>query len=203
MSSELTERELEEAAAEAGISPTELKVALAKREGADAFNPERALDFSHPPELNNTYFEAHVARYADQAAAAVCNEIESQTGKRGAPQGPGRHVVVDYEHNVSYLVRTAPVVGTTTSLVRIDLDPSLGRAGHTVGNALLGAIGGFMALTGLIAGAPIWGGVGLGLLATIFWRRRRRKKKQKAGVAKAQIVAAQAIDVARGWDSRG
>src|SRR5690606_29281559 len=86
---QLSDEELREAAAEAGISPHELRHALAQREGTDLARPDDAGTLMGPPERGAS--EAHVVgrigRPPGQAIAAVRASIERQTGRTGHRQG--------------------------------------------------------------------------------------------------------------------
>jgi hypothetical protein len=178
--------DLREAAAEAGISPAELRTALAERDGGGTtalVKREQAV----PARLDGA-----VALPPSDAIAAVRGSIERQTGLRGHMQGEAQADIVDDGHGLTWRVHGKSDEGGG-ALVRIEIDPSAGTGAQKL--ALGGVIGITTALVGIGAlfGALtlVFGGVGVGLLgAVVLGRNALRLAKASRN---AEAVAAQAL----------
>ena len=191
---QLSDEELREAAAEAGISPHELRHALAQREGTDLARPDDAGTLMGPPERGAS--EAHVVgrigRPPGQAIAAVRASIERQTGRTGHRQGEHEADVVDDDLGLTYRMRTQDD-GAGGALVRIDVDPTAGRSARNL--ALTGVVGITLAVVGLamLLGTTtlLLGGVGLGVLGGLLVGRRAGRLSR--GLASARAIASHAL----------
>lgn len=191
---QLSDDELREAAAEAGISPHELRHALAEREGAGLARPESAAGLMAPPDRGATagYVEGRIARPPAHALAAVRASIERQTGRTGHRQGEHAADVVDDDLGLTYRVRTQDD-GAGGALVRIDVDPTSGRSARNL--AITGVVGITLAVVGLAmlinATTLLLGGVGLGVLGGLLVGRRAGRLSR--GLVGARAVAAHAL----------
>jgi hypothetical protein len=194
---ELSDQELRDAAAEAGISPQELRHALAQREGVDLVRQDG--DGGPPSVLgapargaSAAHVEGPVARPPAHALAAVRASIERQTGRSGHRQGEHEADVVDDDLGLTYRVRTQDD-GAGGALVRVDVDPTSGKAARTV--ALTGVIGVAMVMLGLglLFGSTMFliGAIAVGGLGGLWVGRRSAQLGR--GLASARAVAANAL----------
>lgn len=194
---ELSDQELREAAAEAGISPHELRHALAQRDGADLAqrgDADGAGSVLGPPArgASAAHVEGPVARPPAQALAAVRASIERQTGRTGHRQGEHEADLVDDDLGLTYRMRTQDD-GAGGALVRIDVDPTAGKSFRNL--ALTGVGGVALAILGLglLVGSTllVLGGVSLGLLGGL-WVGRRASQLGR-GLASARAIASHAL----------
>ena len=191
---QLSDEELREAAAEAGISPHELRHELMKREGSDLARPDEATSLMGPPKRGDsaTFVEGRIAQPPGQALASVRASIERQTGHSGHRQGEHEADIVDDTVGLTYRMRTQND-GSGAALVRVDVDPTSGRS---VRNLAATGVGGVtVALVGIamLLGATglLLGGIGLGVLGTLLVVRRSARLSQ--GITSARAIAAQAL----------
>ncbi len=193
---QLSDEELRDAAAEAGISPHELRHALAEREGGDdaLARPGDATSVMGPPDrgASATHVEGRLGRPPAQALAAVRASLERQTGRTGHRQGDHEADVVDDDLGLTYRIRTRED-GAQGALVRVDVDPTSGKSFRNL--AATGVVGITVALVGLAAligsTTMLLGGVGLGVLGGLLVFRRAAKLAQ--GVNGARAVASHAL----------
>lgn len=191
---ELSDEELREAAKEAGISPHELRHALAERQGTDLDRPSEARSLMGPPARGSTvaFVEGRVGQPVAEAVDTVRASIERQSGHRGHRQGASEADVVDESVGLNYRLRGQDD-GTGGALVRVDVDPTSGRsarnliAGGVIGTTLL-----LVGLASLLGSTLLtFGGIGvavLGALAVV-----RRTARLTTGVAAARAIASQAL----------
>jgi hypothetical protein len=189
----LTEDELRQAAAEAGISPQELRVALAERHGgAAAVHAPRSL--MGPPQrgMPVTHVESRIGMAPREALAAVRTSIERQTGKRGHHQGESEFDIVDEDQGLTYRMRVADD-GGGGALVRVDIDPSSGKGTQALATTgVLGICATLVALGWLFAASTLWlGGIGIGVLGGLLIGRSNLKLRSAGRHAHA--IAAQAL----------
>jgi len=191
---QLSDEELREAAAEAGISPHELRHALAEREGTDLDRPDDATSLLGPPSRGATasFVEGRVAQPPNQALTAVRGSIERQTGRTGHQQGELEADIVNDDLGLTYRLRTQDD-GAGGALVRIDVDPT---SGHNFRNlAGTGVAGVTIALAGLaiLLGSTATMGLGLalGVLGALGIVRRSARLSQ--GIQSARAIASHAL----------
>lgn len=177
----LSDREIAEAAAEVGISPAELRSAMAERSGnLPARVAEQNSGIIAPNHRGQSHDFVETALNAPTAAALahVRHFVEAQSGKHGHQQGNDQVDIVDDEKGIVYRLR-AEDDGAQGSIVRIDLDVSAAKAKQT-GMAVGATLGGFgalvatlslfgVSLTGLAFFVPMLVMMGLG----VGWMRRR------------------------------
>lgn len=191
---QLTDEELRDAAAEAGISPNELRHALAVREGGDdADLPATASVMGGPARgIAVKHAEGRIQRPPRDALAAVRTSIEKQSGKSGHNQGEDEADIVDDDAGLTYRIRSRDD-GAGGALVRIDIDPTQGRGlaalrGVSVGGVTVAMIG----LAWLFSSTLLWlGAAGVGILGAYLVA----KSFAGGGLAarRAQGIAAQAL----------
>jgi hypothetical protein len=192
---ELSDDELREAAAEAGISPHELRHALAQREGTDlTHGGDAAGSVLGPPArgASATHVEGPVARPPAQALAAVRASIERQTGRTGHRQGEHEADVVDDDLGLTYRVRTQDD-GAGGALVRVDVDPTAGKSFRNLALTGVGGIALAVLGLGLLLGSLVLmlGGVSVGVLGGL-WVGRRASLLGR-GLASARAIASNAL----------
>jgi len=191
---QLSDEELREAAAEAGISPHELRHALAERQGTDLARPDEASSLMGPPDRGATasFVEGRVLQPPPQAITAVRASIERQTGRTGHRQGELEADVVDDALGLNYRLRTRDD-GDGGALVRVDIDPTSGQSFRNL--AATGVAGVTMAMLGLamLLGSMLTAGLGIavGVLGTLGIVRR--SARMKAGIDGARAIAAHAL----------
>jgi hypothetical protein len=186
MAEGFSDDDLREAAAEAGISPAELRTALAERDGGGTKALARR-EQAVPARLDGA-----VALPPSDAIAAVRGSIERQTGLRGHMQGEAQADIVDDGSGLTWRVHGRSDEGGG-ALVRIEVDPSAGTGAQKL--ALGGVIGITTALVGIGAlfGALtlVFGGVGVGVLGAIVLGRNALRLAKAS--RNAEAVAAQAL----------
>jgi hypothetical protein len=191
---ELSDQELREAAAEAGISPHELRHALAQREGTSLATTDGPGSAMGPPTrgASAAHVEGALARPPGQALAAVRASIERQTRRTGHRQGELEADLVDDDLGLTYRMR-AQDDGLGGALVRVDLDPTAGKSFRNLALAGAGGITLIVVGLGMLVGSLtlILGGVGLGVLGGMWAGRRAAKLAD--GLARARAIAGNAL----------
>ena len=192
--SELSEQELQEAAREAGISPMELRHALAERQGSDLARPDEARSLMGPPSRGATagFVEARIAQPPSEAIDVVRASIERQSGRTGHRQGADEADVVDDVLGLNYRLR-AQNDGAGGALVRVDVDPTSGRSFRTMAGVGVGVVTVVMLTVGWLLGSTLLGlgGVAVGVLGALGLVRRTARLAQ--GIASARAIASQAL----------
>ncbi len=190
--SNLTDDELRDAAAEAGISPQELRIALAERAGG---LPATQDTGSAVGALTRGTSAAHVESRIDappaQALASVRASLERQTGRGGHGQGDGSADLVDDDAGLTYKIRSTPD-GAGGSLVRIDIDTSAGKGVQSLAaTAVAGVSLTMLALGWLFSATLVFGGLGLAALGAAVVLRNFMNLRGAA--ARAQALASHAL----------
>lgn len=190
----LSDEELRQAAAEAGISPQELRLALAERHGNLPARPEGAKSVTGAPTrgVSTTHAEGQLPLPPQQALDAVRRSIERQTGKRGHGQGEGEADIVDDDAGLTYRLR-ASSDGGEGALVRVDVDASSGKGTQALATTgVVGVTATLVALGWLFSATTLWlGGLGMGVLGGLLVFRSLIRLRQ--GAASAQAIAAHAL----------
>ena len=192
--SNLTDEELRQAAAEAGISPQELRIALAERGSTAIDKPSRVTSLLGPPTrgLSATHVEGRVGMPPRDALGAVRSSIERQIGKRGHNQGENEADIVDEDVGVTYRMRAADD-GAGGALVRVDIDGSSSKGGQALQTTgVVGVTATLVALGWLFGATTLWlGGLGIGVLGGLLIFRNAFKLRR--GTSSAHAVAAHAL----------
>ncbi len=182
----LTDQELREAAAEAGISPEELRQALAQRSSGA---PSSALAKSAGAAVQGYSARTQLNLPPDRAAETVRAAIGRQVGHRGHRQGNGDIDILDDRSGMLYRIRSESD-GQGGALVEV-------RSERSGNNLALAAV----MFSGVAVGVTILGFMistilmmlGLGLLvgsaAAIVLAGGRAASMQK----QAELVVAQAL----------
>lgn len=186
MSADLTEQELREAAAEAGISPEELRRAMAGQNGA--LVPTAAPD--RRPTVYNA--ENQIALPPEKAAETVRQAIERISGAKGHRQGVGKADIVDEQHGVTYRI-VANKDGAGGSIVRVDVDPSAGSGNFALMAFLIGGVSLLAVGIGLLFSISMFLYGGLGVAAVGGFALGNTRRKMLAGRSYGEGVVAQAI----------
>jgi hypothetical protein len=191
---QLSEEELREAAAEAGISPQELRQALAVRDSGVPV-PERSVRslVGGPTRgVSARHAEGRLSISPARAVAAVRGSIERQTGRSGHRQGELEADIVDDEANVTYRIR-AEDDGNGGALVRVDVDPTAGKGLQAVSGVGIGGVSlALVALGWLFSATTLWlGGIGVALLGGLLVGRSMITLGQ--ATTRAAGIAAQAL----------
>lgn len=191
---QLSDEDLREAAAEAGISPHELRHALAERQGSDLARPDGALSLMGPPARGTTaaHVEGRIHQPPAHAIGSVRAAIERQTGRSGHRQGELEADVVDDDLGLTYRLRSQDD-GSGGALVRVDIDPTSGKSARTVAGIGVAAVTFVVLGLSWLIGSTILGlgGVGLGVLGGLLVARRAGKLGR--GIHSARAIAAHAL----------
>jgi hypothetical protein len=209
--SELSDREIEDAAREAGISAMELRTALARQPSSTALVPQT---HASPPTNNRgssvANAESHLPYPAEQAVRSIKHLLEKEVGVSGHMMGSTAADVYDEARGMIYRVQAVDD-GAGGSLVRIDVDSTPLRSRKTLSGMGLAAtvglfaVSGLLVIPGLVGWALLGGAVGLGALgATIMTATSGRAiKDARATMAHALVEAEQhALPPGPGWDRR-
>jgi len=194
---QLSDEELREAAAEAGISPHELRHALAQRDGTALDRPEADTGLVESTQRGeaDTVVEGRVRQAPNAALAAVRASIERQTGRSGHRQGEDEVDIVDDSIGLNYRMKTRDD-GGSGALVRVELDTTSGRSFRNL--AATGTVGATLVFLGLamLIGSWTLGVVGLGIGGLGAWVVLQRTAKLARGLVSARAVASQALSEA-------
>lgn len=186
----LTEQELREAAAEAGISPEELRRALVQR-SSPAPTTALARADRGSAEVAHYSAETQLAMPPEQALETVRRAIARQVGNNGHRQGSARADIVDDRAGVVYKVSSAGD-GQGGALVKVEVDAGAGRSNLALGGFILGGFAlGITAFGALLSSLIMWGGISLGVLGAValFLAGTRLESGRKH----AEQVVAQAL----------
>jgi hypothetical protein len=194
--SELSDREIEEAAREAGISPAELRRALEQQRanaGALVRVPTPTLP-SNPRGISVANAESQLPYPPEQAVRSVKHQIEREIGVSGHMMGSTAADIYDEGRGMIYRIQAAND-GAGGSLVRVDVDSTPMRSRKTLSGMGLAATVGLFALSGLVVIPGLIGWVllasaaGLGVLgATVMTATSNRAiKDARATVAHALV----------------
>jgi hypothetical protein len=184
----LTDQELRDAAAEAGISPEELRQALVQRSGGA---PPGALARATGGAAVQSYSaQTHLSLPPDQAAEQVRGAIGKQVGHRGHRQGNGDIDILDDRTGMLYRIHSEPD-GQGGALIHVATE----RTGGTMALAsvMFGAVTlGVLTIGWLFAWSLIFW-LGLGMLAAggagLFLANQRVATNHR----QAQLVVSQAL----------
>ena len=193
--SELSDEELRAAAAEAGISPQELRHALVERDGGALDRPgSAAASVLGPPGrgISATHAEGRVSLAPADATAAVRRSIERQVGAVGHRQGELEADVVDEKARLTYRIRSADD-GTGGALVRVDVDPSASKGLATLNATAFGAIGLTMLALGALFSATMLVGGGIGLMGLAAFVVFRTLSRLGRATQSARAIASHAL----------
>ena len=191
---ELSDREIEEAAREAGISPHELRLALSKKsqqsQGEGAIDQTSRMRPSSRGE-SVAYIESKLRQDPETAVLALRNALEHKSGCIGHMQNEFEADIFDEARRIVYRIR-AEAAGDRNegAFVRVDIDPTPAKARQlflilalTASVALIG-LGSLLlstAGTALFSSlcATVMGGVG------IFWSVAGRRRDCANALANA------------------
>jgi hypothetical protein len=175
--------EIRAAAAEAGISPSELRHALARRDAAKM----RGTGPIAMAEIDGT-----LADPPARALVRVCGAIERSIAARGHAQGPGRADIVDERSGLTYSIAVQDD-GSGGAYVQVRIDGGQAAASRLLTTTAHLALGGLVVLGGVMTGAPWLWAVGAGWMAlgtASAWLRARRDRH---GIARARAIATTAL----------
>lgn len=188
--SSLTEQELREAAAEAGISPEELRRALVERNQPAGPGKALARKFDGPEAVQYSA-QTRLDLPPEQALDVVRRALGKQVGHTGHRQGAGRADIVDESAGVVYKL-TATADGQGGALVKVDVDAGAGRSNLALGGFILGGFSlAITAFGAILSSLIMWAGITLGAVgaAALFLAAGRLR----AGRRRAELVVAQAL----------
>lgn len=201
--SQLSDAEIEEAAREAGISPAELRNALAEQAGGGALATRPSDGVVPPPTRGTTvsHTETSLPYPPEQAVRAVKQQIEREIGSTGHMMGSTEADIYDEPAGIVYRVQ-AEGDGAGGAMVRVDVDPTPLRSRRTLTSMGLGASVGLFAIAGLIipglvGWALVAGAVGLTVLGatSMVAMRSRAIKDAKAITARALVEAESGVAI--------
>ncbi len=182
----LTDQELREAAAEAGISPEELRQALVQRSGGA---PSGALVRDASPAAQGYSAQTQLSLPPDQAVERVRGAIGKQVGHRGHRQGNGAIDILDDKTGMLYRIH-AEADGQGGALVHVATERSgnnMALAAAMFGAATLGVI----TIGWLFSSLIFW--LGFGLLMAGGAGLFLANQKVASNSRQAQLVVSQAL----------
>jgi len=194
-SAKLTEAELREAAAEAGISPEELRRALAERQGDLPARIEQPTGA-----LASTSLETRLALPPEHASETVRRLLERRSGHRGHRQGDGRIDIVDDESGVVYKI-SGEADGAGGSLVKVEINSMSSVGTFALGSLIVGTFAlGMIGFGYLVSSMIMWFGIvagaaGIGLLFRASRKIQDRRAHARALAAEALLEAEMAPPV--------
>lgn len=187
----LSEQELREAAAEAGISPEELRRALVERNGPQANGKALVRRPETGGAMAQYSAETRLEVPPEQALDVVRRAFAKQVGHTGHRQGPSRADIVDDGAGVVYKIH-AENDGQGGALVKVDVDAGAGRSNLALGGFILGGFSlGITAFGALLAPLIMWAGITLGVVGAtaLFFAAARLSQ----GRRRAELIVAQAL----------
>jgi hypothetical protein len=191
----LSEQELQEAAAEAGISPAELRQALAEQHGnLPAKLPQ---DQGIVPRSRRgpsiAHAEASIPWAPHLAVRSVRAALERQLNLRGHMQSATEADVVDTNAGLAYHIRAMPD-GGHGSMVRIDIDPSPRQGKKALAAVALTTSVLILGIGGLFSWTWLGAAVAVGIVGGLLMRRlnTRGAGDARGNAAKALLDAEQA-----------
>lgn len=187
---DLDDRELREAAAEVGLSPQELRIALTQELAPPTSALSRRRPSAHLSPLRP--LEGRFAIAPARALTEVRASIERQTGRSGHRQGNDQVDIVDDEQGLTYRLRSRDD-GSGGAIVRVDIDSSQGHGGQALSaTGIIGVTSSLVAL-GYLFGtlSLLLGGLGFGILGGLVLIRSALKLRR--ATTAAQGTAAHAL----------
>ncbi len=190
----LSDEDIREAAAEAGISPAELREALSEQNTALA-KPSAGQAVGIPASQRGSVVlnaRANLPQAPEDAVRSVRASIEAQVGERGHMQGAAEAGVYDETRGVIYRVR-AEEDGRGGALVHVDIDAAPSKGKRVLLGVAFGAGLTMLGLAGLLFGS--WTVLaltaGLGVLGGGAFTASGRSKK--AIYNQAHAIASHAL----------
>jgi len=188
MANDLTEEDLRAAAAEAGISPEELRRALAGDTG------DLPAKVRTPGDTGVSVYKAETSLQMppEQALETVKRSIERLVGSRGHRQGAGRADIVDETRGVVYRLESR-ADGQGGALVRADIDPSSGSGGLALRGVAFGGLALAFFGLGVLLGSTAIIGLGIGIATLGVLTYVLSKRRLSLGTRDGQAIVAQAL----------
>ena len=192
----LSAPELAEAAEEAGISPVELRRALARRHSKLPAHLREAQGTLLPPPtdiMSVAHVEAVLPESPMEAARRVKRSIEAQLGTLGSLEIGCDLVLVDEARGVTFCI-TARSNENEGALVRIDVDATPSRGRQTLAAAaVVAATTFFVGTAGLLSSGPflaagITAAVLGGLVVATVGRSQARAYREARGIAAQALL---------------
>lgn len=189
----LSDEEIREAAAEAGISPAELREALSEQ-NALVKVPDGAKALAVPAGKGAVVLNAraNLPQPPEDAVRTVRASIEAQIGSRGHMHGAAEANVYDEERGIIYRV-SGQEDGRGGALVQVDIDAAPAKGKATLAKIGLGAVLSVFGLGALVFGsltlAAITAGIGVVGFATLAASGRAKR----GGYDQAHAIASHAL----------
>lgn len=195
---ELSDEDIKQAAAEAGISPAELRQALAEQDGGSnlpAVQNRGSSAIAIPPSQRGAVVlqaRANLPEPPPEAVVNVRRAIELQIGQKGHMQGPDEAAIFDEPRGLIYRVR-GQEDGRGGALVQVDIDSTPTKSKQTGLKVVFGASMAVLGLGALAVGSVLAFAVttGLGVLGVLALAARGQSAKALQNQAHA--VASQAL----------
>lgn len=191
----LSDSEIAEAAAEAGISPNELRRALAEKEGSLPARIAQQSTILAPNSRGSSHghAETRVSAAPPVAVRHIKKELERVSGLEGHMQGEEEADIVNSREGIVYRMR-AEADGGGGSLVRVDVDASQAKARQTVMTLTIGVLTTVGVLSALLVTSStttlLLAGVAAALAIPLIFRTRAQTKK---ALLQAQETAQRAM----------
>lgn len=187
----LSDEDIKEAAAEAGISPAELREALGENSKALVRAPDRSVAVPGQPGVVLSA-RANIPQPPDDAVRNVRSAIESQIGQRGHMQGTAAGAIFDEERGVIYRVR-GDEDGQGGALVAVDIDAAPSKGKRTLAKVGMGATLAVLGMGSLLFGSWIALGVTAAIGVLGFGAIAAAGKGSQIGYDQAHAIASHAL----------
>jgi hypothetical protein len=189
----LSDEEIREAAAEAGISPAELREALSEQKALVEL-PDRDQALAVPVRKGAVVLDAraNLPQAPEDAVRNVRASIESQIGSRGHMHGAAEANVYDEERGIIYRV-TGEDDGRGGALVRVDIDAAPAKGKATLATIGLGAVLSVFGLGALLFGSLTLAAVTAGIGVIGFGTLAARGRAKRVGYDQAHAIASHAL----------
>jgi hypothetical protein len=192
----LSDEDIREAAAEAGISPAELRQALAEQGSAlQVRAPGREVALAVPASQRAAVVmqaRANIPQPPPDAVRNVRASIEAQIGQKGHMHGAAEAGVYDEERGLIYRVR-ADEDGQGGALVQVDIDGAPAKGKMALAKIGLGATLAVLGMGGLVFGSFLALAVTVGIGVLGFGGLMAASRSKKAVYNQAHAIASHAL----------
>lgn len=200
----LSDREIAQAAAEAGISPAELRDAMAQRAGnlpARIAEQNQGIVAASTRGRSHSFVETRLDGPPTAATAHLRRYLEVKSGHKGHAQGDGQIDIPDDENGIVYRL-SAQSDGAQGAIVRVDMDVSPARVAPTYLAMASPFVGGVAALglalaLGSLTSLWVWLPMFTMFALSFVWMKRRTRKSLAIAqnVAHAAVVEASSREI--------
>lgn len=188
----LSDEEIREAAAEAGISPAELREALSEQNAMVKLPQGQAL--AVPARKGAVVLNArgNLPQPPDDAVRNVRASIESQLGSRGHMHGAAAADIYDEQRSIIYRI-TGEEDGRGGALVQVDVDAAPAKGKTTLAKIGLGAALTVFGLGALMFSSLTFAAITVGIGVIGFAGLAANARSKRIGYNQAHAIASHAL----------